>query len=132
MIYKHECLFCNGSFDSERPQSKFCSGKCRVNYSRQSQGKKAEVLKKITKEEVKKVEEIKVEIQAEVSCEANLQSSDSSFIPNWKRNGFNSKEEAMIKAINDVIASRGILKKKGLDAGSGATITWQGYTIKIS
>lgn len=56
MLYKLDCLNCNTSFDSKRPQSKYCSGKCRVAYSRKSKFQKtvAPVTQKVVDEGILK------------------------------------------------------------------------------
>ena len=34
MVYEHTCAQCYGSFQSSRPHSLYCSGKCRVAHAR--------------------------------------------------------------------------------------------------
>ena len=36
--YTHSCLHCETNFDSSRPQSKYCSVRCRVAASREAAG----------------------------------------------------------------------------------------------
>jgi len=66
MTYQHSCIQCNTSFTSSRPQSKFCSGKCRVAYIRTKKEKIDSQVVKITgkpqeeaQEEVGEVNQLK-------------------------------------------------------------------------
>lgn len=50
----------------------------------------------------------------------------SRFTPNWKLNGFATKEEGMIKAIGDLMSAS---STKGL--GGDSVITWNKTIFKI-
>ena len=54
-MYKLTCLNCNTSFSSKRPQTKFCSGKCRVAYSRKGPQDEIEKAESVLEEKVESI-----------------------------------------------------------------------------
>ncbi|MDD5006691.1 MAG: hypothetical protein PHS33_09360 [Candidatus Omnitrophica bacterium] len=51
------------------------------------------------------------------------------FIPNWKRNGFESGDQAIEYAIGKIIEQKKTLKKVGLT--DEIILNWKGKTIRI-
>jgi hypothetical protein len=47
MIYKHNCNQCQREFSSPRPHTKYCSSKCRVNFSRGKTQRAKEIIEKV-------------------------------------------------------------------------------------
>jgi len=114
-MFKLTCIQCKKKFQSPVSRSKFCSPDCRIKYFRLQKRKGEE----ITKLAVKGVRTEKKEVVT----------VKSSFTPNWKRNGFKSKEEAMAHVIECLFENR----KKLIDASvSGeAVFTYQNHIIRI-
>jgi len=52
------------------------------------------------------------------------------FIPNWRRNNFKSKEDAMLYAISKLMEAGRRIKRLGLS--DELFITWKGKIIKIA
>ena len=90
---------CGIEFKSRYSTSKYHTDTCRKKYVREREKRKKEQVKKFSKRkgDLKKV---KIEIETKTTY---LKKGDK-FIPNWKRHGFKSKEEAMIKIIGDITA----------------------------
>jgi len=116
------CSQCGKKFQSPVSRSRFCSPACRVKYFR-SQKKKGE---EVTKLAVKGVRDSKGE---KITVKTSFRSVDKTFVPNWKRNGFKSKEEAMGHIIDCLFKN----KKRILNAGvtDEVVFTYQNRVIRL-
>ena len=74
------CVVCRANFEAKRLDAKFCSDACRKKYARGI------------------MSDIKADIPSEI-IKADTVENVRDNIPNWKRNGFVSKEAAMKYAI---------------------------------
>ena len=119
MEYRHNCKNCNKEFKSSRPQSKFCSANCRVTFGRS----------KIQKKEDKVIELTDRGDRPIIETPATSNPDKKKFIPNWKRSGFKSKEDAVLHAIGMLMEKSKALKKHGLT--DSVKIIWKDKVIEI-
>lgn len=84
-----KCSVCGKEFEAERSTARFCSGSCKLKSHRgiSVTSTPLSVTKDVTVTPVSVTEQISV---------TDIRPS---FMPNWKRNGFKTKEEAMKFAI---------------------------------
>ncbi len=105
MSFTCTCIQCNANFEAKRSTAKFCKPAHRVAFKRAKDQKKEGQIKKLAKKVTEGVP--KVEIKDEVVIPLFKEKEekferDRGFVPNWKRAGFKSKDEAMVKAISDI------------------------------
>lgn len=117
-----KCLYCQKEIEGVRGTKKFCNGTCRQAYARHGVSVTkivpVSVTKplSVTKEGVSvtsRVEEKKLvftnePIEKRIEMYKELY-PNSTFVPNWVANGFNSKEDAIRGAIKAVIKNQGII-----------------------
>ena len=98
---------CNKPFDSTRKDAKFDSAKCRVQYSRVT-------------------DNVTDNIPMPVTDKLNVTDKNTTFIPNWKRNGFKSKDHALAHALKTIEKNAKNIMKHGIDLdGVKQPITFQ-------
>lgn len=111
-----KCLYCSKDIIGERDTKKFCNGACRQAYARQKDSVTKIVPVSVTKTGVSVTKEVSVtelkftnETMEERITKYTEMYPDFTFIPNWIAKGFNSKEEAIKKAISDVNKSKSVI-----------------------
>lgn len=122
MTFTCVCLYCDKDFPAERSTAKFCQPAHRVAFARDKMKKKDAKIAELSTG-VAKVEDLK-ELPKE--AEKNF---DPKFIPNWKRIGLKSKEDAVLNAIGELVKKKSSLHRLGLT--DKVTIIWKGKTIEI-
>ena len=110
-MFNCNCINCNAKFTAKRSTAKFCETKCRVAWARARQDKKEDVIDKV------------VSAPKKIRKKSRKVSSDVL----WKRNGFKSKEEAMLYAIGKLIENKKI-RSAGLDE---PVVVWRRKVIKL-
>jgi hypothetical protein len=118
-----KCLNCQKEIISVRSSKKFCDAKCKLAYHRKDLSVSKVVPVSVSKDTVNDTVTLSVSkpvtdkklifttesIEERVKAYKDLY-SDSTFVPNWVANGFNSKEEAIKNALKSVQKSEGIVK----------------------
>ena len=106
---KRVCLNCNKPFESKRKDAKFDSAKCRVSYSRVTDNVTDKFLEPISV--TKKTSDVTDNVTDNVTKSV----TDNSFIPNWKRKGYTSKDHAIAAMLKALEKNSKNIMKHGLD-----------------
>lgn len=109
MKYKHLCKQCLKEFNTEKPKSSFCSHSCRIKFYNQVKAKGEEIKSAISNEECVVIDEVEVELKPSKLPKTN------EFIPNWKRIGLGSVEEAFIHILGKLKKNEKRILHKGYD-----------------
>lgn len=107
------CLNCQKELTN--PKAKYCSDKCRKVYSRSQNNPD----KNPDTDTLKPGQTPPGQEPGQPEQEVSIPGQN--FVPNWKRNGFGSKEEGMLHAIAQAVKNQ-----------SGETFTWQNQTWTIN
>ncbi len=116
-----KCLYCQKEIKLKRKTKKFCDDNCRQGYFRKGLSVTEVVPVSVTKDnsvtENVTVKDRSVEKELQFSKGQSIKErieiykslyTDSTFVPNWIVHGFESKEEAIRKALNSVEESTGV------------------------
>lgn len=114
-----KCLYC--SKELTNPKAKFCDDKERMRFKRE--GKSEQITRTLITENPNKPEPEQITVET-VTAPKILKFTnetpdkriemykemypDSSFVPNWVRNGFNSKEDALQHAVRCINESKSV------------------------
>lgn len=112
-----KCYHCNKDFTSARKDTRFCSNKCRTAYFRNT--KKVEISKlsvtSVTDNSVTDNSPVTDQPQAVTPSQTVTLKEDVTFIPNWKRLGLKSKDEAIACALAALQQNRKSILKHSID-----------------